>query len=324
MMNLLEIPDNAGYPTVYLLARLRGRSAHFINEWDGPLFSPDPVEYLRATRYGEYVTEYSGDGAWKHLLREFKWVYLQMNNKLREIFSPFFMFAEIKTLIACFRFKTVKEISTETDKLLAFSLLSNETKKILAMKAEMPDVLDKFENKLLRLSGKPSGLGESFFNDGLKGLEQRLTLMIIGNIINSGLHPVLRNFFIRLIDVKNLTAAYKHIRWGVKTLPYLIPGGNLTESKLKKIFQADEISGVCELIHHATGSIIEEETAPHIERTLYAGLLKQTKIMQRESLDIGLVLHYLWRCYMETLNLSIILYGRDIDKNTLKGELVTG
>jgi vacuolar-type H+-ATPase subunit C/Vma6 len=324
MMNLLEIPDNAGYPTEYLLARLRGRSAHFIKEWDGPLFSHDPVEYLRATRYGEFISEYSGDGAWKHLLREFKWVYLQMNNELREAFYPFFMFTEIKTLIVCFRYKTAKEISTDTDKLLTLSLLSGETKKILDMKSELPDLLNALENKLLSLSGKPSELEEAFFYDGLKGLEQRLTILFIGKIINSGLHPVLRNFFASLIDLKNITAIYKHIRWGVKTNPYLIPGGNLTESRLKKVFQTYEISGIGKLLHNVTGSVVEEETGMHIERTLYAGLLKQTKTMQRVSLDIGLVLHYLWRCYIEALNLSIILYGSDIDRNVLKEELVIG
>lgn len=322
MKRLLEVPGSRGYPTEYLLARLRGRSSRFIKEWDGPLYSPDPAAWLRQTRYSGYVTEYSGEGAWKGLLKEFKWIYSQMNDELRGVFYPFFVFTEIKTVILCFRYKKVLEESLEINKILDSSLLSGEIKRVLAMKADLQSVLKGFEQKTMSLYAGRPGLEDAFLNEGLKGLEQRLTIVFFDHIINSGLHPVLHAFFSFLVDSKNITAAYKHVRWGLEAQPYLISGGSLAESRLKKAVREKDMPAVMELIHAMTGLVIEESPAPCIERALHAGLLKQAKTMYRENMDIGLVLYYLWRACLETMNLSIILYGRDIDRNVLKEELV--
>lgn len=69
-------------------------------------------------------------------MREYRWVYFQMNEGLRKIFYPFFLYTELRTLFLCLRRKNDKPAKW-ADELLETSLLSNGLKKVLA---ESPDL----------------------------------------------------------------------------------------------------------------------------------------------------------------------------------------
>lgn len=322
-MELLQYPENREYPTEYLLARIRGRRVYLLREWDKILFSPDPVEYLLPTLYGEFITEHSLGGVWKRLLKEFKWVYLQMNKGLRDVFHQFFLYSEIKTLILCFRNKIREKKPAEVEHLLSFSLLSEEVKAILEMEAELPSVLEVFEKRPLFPSIRRIGLKDVFLKDGLIGVEQKLTGAFLEQIISSELHPVIKRFFIYKIDTKNIITIYKYLRWGVKADPLFVNGGSIGKSRLTRVINTRETSEIAQLIYQLSGLRVKELRPPNFESTLLRGLTKKIKIMGREYADIGFILDYLWRCSVEVKNLSIILYGREIDRNILKEELVT-
>ena len=89
-MELLESIEDRGYPFEYLLSRIRGRRSKLISDWNPLIYDIGSLEYLYPARYRGFVTEKSPEGIWKVLIREFRWVYTQMNEKLREIFCPFF------------------------------------------------------------------------------------------------------------------------------------------------------------------------------------------------------------------------------------------
>ncbi len=321
-MEFLQRHEDRGYPTEYLLSRIRGRRAYFLGDWDGILSSPDLFAYLLKTPYGEFITEHSGEGVWKRLLKEYKWIYLQMNKHLRDIFHAFFLFAEMKTLIVCFRHTIRKENKTSLTDILFFSLLSEKIKEMLDMETDFPSMLEKLERDFLYLPDKPARLKGVFLEDGLKGLEQSLTRELLEEIMLSKLHPLMNIFFTSIIDSKNIIALYKHLRWGIRVPPLFIRGGTIRETYLTKVIHTNAISEVPKLIYRLTGLDIEETTISNLEKTLLAGLTKKTKVMGRRSADIGLILDYLWRYAVEVQNLSLLLYGRDIDRDILKEEIV--
>lgn len=320
-MEILLSPSKSEYPAEYLLARIRGRRVYLIRDWDTIIFNPEPLKYLMTTRYGELLGAYSAEGIWKNLLKEFQWVYYQMNRELGHIFRPFFIYVEIKTIILCLRHKTGNGALTEIENILLFSLLSDKIKDLFRMKTDVLTSLEMLEKVCVSPSAGMTGLRDVFAEDGLKAVEQILTGSYLKKVIHAGLHPVINNFFVSAIDSKNIIAAYKHLRWGIQAAPVFIPGGSIRESRLKKVVETNRIEAINLLISRHTGISIEEAAASGIEIALRWGMTKLIKMMSRESSGIGLILDYLWKCSVEAQNLSIIISGRKIDRNILKREL---
>ncbi len=321
-MNLLQSPDGSGYPEEYLIARIRGRRAWLVKEWDDILSGPVPAEGMLPAYYGALAAEYAKESVWKRMLQEFRWVYFQMNRGLRHIFNPFYLYFETKTIVLCLRHKIEKERTTEADDLLLFSLLSREVMDVLKREADLPFILEEFEKKFLSPGGKPVGLKEILAQEGLKGIEEKLVNGFIDQIITSKLHPVIHDFFVFLIDIKNIMTLYKYDRWDVKTDPVFIQGGSISESILGKTIQDGGISGILRLVHQRSGISVQEPGASEIENTLFAGLTKNLRMKAREGSRAGLILDYLWKISIEARNFSILLYSRDVEKTNLRKELV--
>jgi hypothetical protein len=322
-MNLLQRPEGSGYPTEYLIARLRGRRAYLVKDWNNLLTSTGPLDSQLPARYRELIVKYSQEGVWKHMLREFQWIYLQMNRGLRNTFYPFFIYSEIKTITLCLRYKAEKETGALVEDLLSFSLLSEKFKKVLKAGGEdLSSILAELERKFLYSPDKLAGLNEIFLKDGLKGVEERLTNDFIEKIMRSKLESVLKMFFTYLIDIKNIITLYKHMRWSVKTDPAFIRGGSIGESNLRKIVQNGELSGIVRLMYQLTGVKVHDLDAAVIENTLYTSLTRHLRNVSRERADIGLILDYLWKIYIEALNLSVLFYGRGVERKDIRKELV--
>jgi vacuolar-type H+-ATPase subunit C/Vma6 len=321
-MELLQRFEDRGYPEEYLVARIRGRGSRFIQDWDGLVFSPDPVEYLRPTDYGELIEEHSGEGAWMFLARELKWLHTQMNNRLKDIFDPFFMYIEVETLIMCFRYKYSEKEGPELEEILRYSLLSNKIKEIILMSQDMPELLEELDKRAFLPSGGLGSLKDLFFEDGLQGLEQGLNTSFLETIENQSLHPELRDFFLYTIDHRNMNAVYKCLRWGIKTEPYLIREGMVGLSRLRKVFYDNSMPEFERIVFNVAGLSVKEATPAGIDNTLQKGLAKRLKTAGRMGSDIGLILNYLWECYMEAHDLSTVLYGREINRDLLREELI--
>jgi vacuolar-type H+-ATPase subunit C/Vma6 len=321
-LELIQSYENRGYPTEYLLARIRGRRTYFLHDWDNFLFSPEPFKNLLSTKYGEFISEHSIEGVWKRFLKEFQWIYFQMNKGLRDVFLPFFLYYEIKNLIVCFRYKTGKGTRKEIENLLHYSLLSGKYKEILMMETDLPVVLEEISNILLFSTKTSLRLKDIFLEQGLKSVEERLTAAFLEHAGESKLHPVMKSFFAYLIDSKNIIALYKYLRWDIRGHPTFIFGGSINESSLKKRLHEKEISEIGKLVYQLTGLDIEETVSFSVEKTLRRGLTKKIRIMGREDSDIGFILEYLWRHYIESLNLRTILYGGQINKDAMQEELI--
>ena len=321
-MNLLQSHEGSGYPAEYLIARLRGRRACLVKEWEDILSGPVIVETMLPVYYGDLVTEYAKECVWKRMLKEFRWVYFQMNRGLQNIFYPFFAYAEIKTIVLCLRHKVEKESKTETADILSFSLLSRELKEVLEKEGDIPFILEEFDKKFLSSMDRAAGLNEIFVKEGLKGVEEKIVNDFITQISASDLHPVLHNFFIFLIDVRNIMTLYKYERWDLKSDPLFIHGGSISDSVLRRAVQDSGIPPIIRLVHQRTGIRVQEPGASEIENTLLTGLTKYLRSKAREGSGEGLILDYLWKVYIEARNFSILLHCRDFENVQLRKELV--
>src|SRR4030065_2720662 len=164
-MELLQSPEDRGYPGEYLLARLCGRRERFIKNWEVILLTDNPYEHLQSVQHGEMLRNHPAEDVWRRLAKEFIWVYMQMNNDLRMTFNPLFAYFEIKTLVSCFRYKIKKADKEAMESLLSYSLLSEKIKKILTGGMDMLPALEVIEG----LFEKHPGLIEIFSTSGLKG-----------------------------------------------------------------------------------------------------------------------------------------------------------
>jgi vacuolar-type H+-ATPase subunit C/Vma6 len=316
---LLESPEG-GYPVDYLLARLRGRGAYLLKDWTQVLHAQDPVEYLYSTRYGGLLTEHSIQGVWIRLLKEFRWVYRQMDRGMREAFRPFFLYTELDTILKCLRYRTRKGTGERIERLLALSLLSRKLKSMLSEAETRVSLLDRVEGALTALSERYGGLREVYLDRGPVEMERRLSDVYLEDTMDEKLHPVIRGFFSYVIDARNIITAYKCLRWGMS--PNFINGGDVDRARLERVVDGQDMRGVGNLIYKLTGKTPPELTPAEVSGSLQDGLMRFSRGKAREFPDAGFILYYLLRCHAEASNLSVILHGKGLERELLRGELI--
>lgn len=297
-MELLEHTEDRFYPEDYLLSRLRSRKAGF----------------------GYLISHKSAEGAWAHLLSEYRWVYFQMNSHLRNLYSTVFLYNEIRTLALCLRYKMYGE--REIGSLLEYSVISKDLKRMLRECRTPLLCIEGIESVFLSLSPGFAGLKESYREHGLMGFEQGLKDNFLEYSLKVVRNPVIRVFFINLIDIRNITNLFKHIRWKMQDEPVFVHGGNIREDLLMRIFREQEVSGIELLVSQMTRKRGEAFSAIGLENSL---LNWQTLLLERavrDPLNTGNILNYLWRCYIETVNLGLLFYGSGLESETVERELL--
>lgn len=320
-MELLRKIENRGYPTEYLLSRIKGRRDYLIKDWRPLIFNLSPDGYLSTTRYRDMVTERSAEGVWRYFQKEFNWVYFQMNKGLHNIFRPFFQYTEINTILFSLRYKAGRE-DKKLEELLSFSLLSEELKNIIMNSENIISAVEGVEDIFASLSDRFRGIKKIPVKFGLKEIEQRLTNIYLEHMIDSKLHPVIREYFISIIDLRNIVSLYKYLWWDIKTSPHFIRGGSINPKTLGEAMDSKDIFRIGFIIKKLTGIKIESPDATNIENCLLRWIKRSLVRVGRETSGIGLILDYLWKCYLEVRNLRIIMYSSDIDREVISAELI--
>jgi vacuolar-type H+-ATPase subunit C/Vma6 len=320
-MNILIDRDKPGFPTEYLLARIQGRR---IRPDKNMVFDTDRYFSTRSAYFGNLIDEYPEEGVWKRMMKEYQWVYLQMNHELKNIFTPFFLHSELKTIILIMRNNTGKRTVNHPDDSLRFSLLADDVKEVLVKDDEIPNILETFAIKFLSPAYKPDFLKEAFLRNGMMGVEEILLNNFFEQLPNTSLHPLIKKYFSRFIDMRNTMIFYKHVRWNVSADPQFIPGGNISLSGLKAAPGAGIPSGVENLLKKITKKEIRGLSASEAENALLNDLTRWMRFWGREDPVIGLILGYLWNIHIEARNLSVMTNCRDLDAGVLKEEVVFG
>jgi vacuolar-type H+-ATPase subunit C/Vma6 len=317
MMELLKPAEDRGYPSEYLISRITGKRAALISDWTPLVFSGAPFEYLDSSLHKGFVTERSPGGIWRDLMKEYRWVYLRMNSELREIFRPFFLYLELRTIFICLR--NIKGGKTEeTLNVLPASLLSEDIKKILAEREDILSAVRGIEKGFLTLSDAFAGIADVCDREGLKGFERELMVRYLVTTVRSGVDPLMKDFFVRIIDSRNIISLYKFLMLEPKTPPTFIPHGRVSESEFTGVIARKDIVGIRRLV----GTKDEVPGLSNVESALYRKITAFLRKAGRDPLGIGPILDYLWRISLETMNLSILYYGKDLGRETVKGELV--
>ncbi len=316
-MGLLQRVENREYPADYLLSRIRGKRAGLIADWTALIFGGAPFEYLATSLFRGFVTDRSPEGLWRDLMKEYRWVYLRMNRKFLEIFRPFFLYCELRTIFICLRhIKGGKAL--RAGGVLSPSLLSEEMKRTLRESKDLATAVGEIEKAFLKLSHAFAGVAETCEREGLEGFERELTSRYLVTTARSRLHPLMKAFFIRLIDSRNILALYKFLRLDPKTAPTFIPAGSISESGFAGIAERKDIMEVC----RRAGIKDEGPGLSNVETALYKNISVFLRKAGRDPLGMGSVLDYLWRSEREVMNLGILSYGREIDRETIRKELV--
>jgi len=321
VQHLLQTPPDRGYPTEYLLTRIRGRRSRLIADWKPLIFEAALQEYLSSSRYQGFVRERTTDSIWRSLMREYRWVYTQMNEGLRRLFWPFILYSELRTLFISLR-HLADPRSGKTSELLDQSLLADEVKQVLMGSADREAAVRGIERLFLALSGRFAGLVEALEEEGLRGCEQKLTNDYLSVIVEQPLHPIMKAFFARLIDSRNVISMYKYLRLEQQgRLPRLLEGGRIDPSRIRDVSKED-LFGVCALVREFFGVRIDTPDPTKVEIALYRGISAYLKKEGREPFGIGPILHYLWKCSLEVMNLSVLLQGKDFERDLVAAELV--
>jgi len=209
-----------GFPTDYLLARVRGRRAALASEWQG-------------LRSRGLLPGASDDGIWEALLQELEWLHGQMNRGLRACFDPVFLLFELKTVVLCLRNKDVLR-SDEIDRLLQHSLLADRLQSALRQEPDVRSAIVAIAQAFVTIPGGARVLESIYADGGLKGVETCLMHSHLEHVAGERLHPAIHGFFVSLIDLRNVITLYKHLRWSVDDAGAFIPGGTIEPTRLQQ------------------------------------------------------------------------------------------
>lgn len=289
-----------GFPTDYVVARIKGRQAALISDWEPVIDRTIP-------------SEGSDEAIWERFLREMAWLHAQMNANLRETFTPLFALFEIKTIVLCLRNKAVLR-SGEVQRLLKRSLLSAEIQEILLRPIDLQSTMQALER----------ATGAAANDDGnLANFENSLMRTWLRNVIATRLDPVLQTFFTSFIDLRNVMLLYKELRWGVKRRIPFIAGGSIEPSRLEEIIAKRDNAALDALVRTVadprTVSVASTEGA--LETVLLRSLTRRVATLRRAG-DAGLIVAYIWRTYVQTRNLAVLHHAAAVDRETLERELI--
>lgn len=320
-MELLQRHEDPGYPTEYLVSRVRGRRVSLITAGKPPLSGAAPFESFAFEKYERMIRDTAPEDIWRNLMLEYRWVYAQMNGRLRRLFGPFFLYSELKTVFICLRHGKGGKTAT-VDELLDASLLSDKLKEVLAAGADVRATVADVERVFSSCSSKFRGLSKVFDADGLRGVEQALTTRYLAVVVNDELHPLMKNFFIRLIDSRNIMGLSKYLGQGARAPLSFLEGGSISPNRLRNILGKKDAPGLGSLVRTFTGVRVETPEPARIELAMYKGTTRFLRRAGRDPFGVGPILDYLWSCSIEALNLSILSRVRDLDRDIVAAELV--
>jgi vacuolar-type H+-ATPase subunit C/Vma6 len=320
-MDLLYDPGDPGYPAEYLLSRIKGRRSALIKNWKPLVYDQDLFLSAAPLQRGGFRTSTAPERMWADLMREYRWVYRQMNQQLRAVFHPYFLYAELRTICICLRHLRDKKEGS-IDEVLNKSLLSDEMKGILVRSADLAEAIAGVERLFAPLSKRFTGFAAIAEKDGLRGVEQFLTEQYLAVIAGSKLHPLMQTFFSRLIDARNIISLYKYLRLDNEQHPPILPGGSIAAETLHELAAKDDIVSVGPVIRALTGIKVERPEPTMVELALYKGMTRWLRKEGQEPFGVGPILDYLWRCSIEAMNLSVLYQGKGLERDIVAAELV--
>jgi len=310
LSELLRDIASDGYPTDYLLARVRARRAVLTAEWSA----------IRARGLPPGVTD---DVIWERFLREPGWLRSQANRRLRASVDPMLGLFELKTVVLCLRNKAVQR-NAEIARLLAASQVADALRTALSQRTDVPTAVAAIAFALEPADGGAGSLRRAYAETGLKGFETRLTRNYLGRMNDARLCPPVREFFASFIDLRNLMTLYKQLRWEIADAEAFLPGGTIDVPRLQRIGADKDMASLDLLVREIAGRAAPPLAMAEgsLETILLGRLSRRTRNLSRDEDPVGTVLDYAWRVYIHARNQSLLLHAAHLDAAGLEKELV--
>jgi vacuolar-type H+-ATPase subunit C/Vma6 len=297
MMKLLRELTQPDYPADYLAARIKGRKASLIHNWQPYIVEPDKIPSV------------SDAAIWEKFIHELHWLYAQMNSRLRLVCHGVITFFELRTLFLCLRFMEGGQKKTAIE-LLAKSLIDRTVQKLFEQETNTSALVRKLLIQIDISGDAAKKLEVAYDNKGLISFEKLLYIEFFTDALRVNSHAAIHSFFKDLIDLRNIMSQAKHIRWRHTQPPDLIPGGLRTDKhslfKQKKLPAAAMLKSDIQLL----------------ETSLLTDLTKKIHRSSRNKGNICVIIDYLWQRYMETKNLGTILNAQNISPDRITQELI--
>ncbi len=304
-MNLLREEKGDGYPTPYLLARIRARRSRLKSDWERRLSQDAPPAAVEEI-------------LWRRFLEELFWVHRQMNRKLRHTLASVLFYFELRTLVLCLRNKAAGN-DEAVKELLTFSLLPAALRESLLGTADATAAAAAVTRCLTTFSPRYSDVQDRFISGGLRAFEEALVRIFLEERVCHGEHPLVRDFLADMVDLRNLLGAYKQARWEMEPPPApFLKGGRVSAKRVREWIAAghpEDLSGL-------TGREFSVAPGASVEIRLLRALTLRLHHAGRTLDAVGLILEYLWRRYTEMRNLRVIYFGKAIDPERLAVELI--
>lgn len=281
-MSILQTIKNNEYPEEYLITKLKSR--------------------LTEKRFDNIFSEKALQIA---VIEEMKWLFYQMNSKLRKIFSKVFIYFELKTIFSALRFKLGGTGFSE--ELLTPSLLSSEVKDCIAKNEDILDVVTSISRIFREEALIQPPVEETFLNGGLKSFERQFVKSFLECAVKKNKEKVLEVFFKFKIDERNIISVYKILKWNIETAPELIDGGEVNILEFHKILEKKNIDDVFMVLKILTGIDVDGE---HLEDLLNEGFTNKLKKMTKNIFGRLLIVEYIWKLQMEALESRKIMISQ--------------
>lgn len=309
-------PAREGYPTDYLLARIRRRRREFLTDW-----SAGSRETVVAELHAVSSRGLSPQQARSRMHQEFRWVYLQMNRRMRETFAPLFLWFEIRTITICLRLLRSGE-KEQVAVQLAESLLGQRLRSIFTQGAS-PFAVKGALAGLVEADARQVRQLDAWYREG-KGseYEQRIVSLYLERVTGGRLHPALEVFFRSLVDLNNLVPLAKQMRWRLPYPPVLIPGGTIGRGRLEKVFKEGDESAIVRVLREEPDPGAPEALPGNLEHYLLCRLTRKVRKLAVDPLGAGLILAYLWECYLEARNSALVQHSALFGEEALAAELI--
>lgn len=297
---LRSMPD--GVPDDCLLARIKGRRAFLIRDWDRLMQLPVPHDGIGAAPWRAGIRP-GGEG-WEHraLQQEYARIFSWLREPLRRALALYFWLAEVRTVGIALRMRAGGgTIGRET---LQATLLCKPLCRILMAPGSVAELAERLTVVLVTHAPAFAALPEVYRNGGTAALESALNSISL-QCRPKPEHPALQQGIALLIDGMNLTMAAKALRWNTARPLPLLPGGTVRPASLQALADRGWRAGLARMAAGLGGQ--GREGDPHeLERTVVEAQKRALVRLAREPSGLGSVIDYLWRCRFEATAIGLL------------------
>jgi hypothetical protein len=272
MIGLLVNVPQADYPADYLLGRLPARQAR----WE----------------------EMLAPAGWTALGEEFRWLYGQLHHRLRQELAPLFLYFELRPLFLFLRGLAGKKGEGGKMVLMA-TLLADDLKRELLREQEVGAALRRLSRSW------PAGidLGRLYGAGGLTAVEQGMTRQVLETAARRP--TALQPFWAALVDLENIMALAKRLRWQARRPFSYRMGGAIDLRRLIKVEQ-----GKTSVMSVAGGlaQAVQQRVWP-LEDELIDRVRRQVARQERPLAPDAAVAAYMWGAYGTMRRLAMAATG---------------